>query len=50
VRNRIGDPAKAAREIGFTARIELDEGLQRLIEWRANHKEAVEQRRAKSRS
>lgn len=49
VRNRIGDPAKAAREIDFTAKINLDEGLARLIEWRANHKEAVEQRRAKSR-
>ena len=50
VRNRIGDPAKAAREIGFTARIDLDDGLQRLIEWRAEHKEAVAQRRAKSRN
>jgi UDP-glucose 4-epimerase len=50
VRNRIGDPAKASREIDFTARIDLDEGLQRLIEWRAQHKEAVEQRRAKSRN
>lgn len=50
VRNRIGDPAKASKEIDFTARIGLDEGLQRLIEWRAEHKEAVEQRRAKSRN
>jgi UDP-glucose 4-epimerase len=50
VRNRIGDPAKASREIDFTAQIGLDEGLTRLIEWRANHKEAVEQRRAKSRN
>ena len=50
VRNRIGDPAKASREIDFTAQIDLDEGLTRLIEWRANHKEAVEQRRAKSRN
>lgn len=50
VRNRIGDPAKASRDIDFTAQIDLDDGLQRLIEWRANHKEAVEQRRAKSRN
>lgn len=50
VRNRIGDPTKASNEIDFTARIDLDEGLQRLIQWRAEHKEAVEQRRAKSRS
>lgn len=49
VRNRIGDPVKASKEIGFTAQIDLDEGLKCLIEWRANHKEAVEQRRAKSR-
>ncbi|WP_133366374.1 NAD-dependent epimerase/dehydratase family protein [Qipengyuania sediminis] len=49
VRNRIGDPAKAAREIGFTAEIDLDEGLRRLIDWRASHKEAVAERRSKSR-
>lgn len=49
VRNRIGDPAKASREIDFTAQIDLDEGLRRLIEWRASHKEAVAERRAKSR-
>src|SRR5262249_7286814 len=34
VRNRIGDPRRAAREIGFTAEIGIDEGLRRLIEWR----------------
>ncbi|WP_057882125.1 NAD-dependent epimerase/dehydratase family protein [Tsuneonella troitsensis] len=50
VRNRIGDPAKASREIDFTAQIDLDEGLRRLIDWRATHIEAVEHRRAKSRS
>lgn len=50
VRNRIGDPAKASREIGFTATIDLDEGLRRLIEWRSAHMEAVEERRAKSRT
>lgn len=49
VRNRIGDPAKATREIDFTAQIDLDEGLRRLIDWRASHKEAVAERRAKSR-
>ncbi len=50
VRNRIGDPAKASREIDFTAQIDLDDGLQRLIDWRAAHKEAVAERRAKSRN
>lgn len=37
VRNRIGSPEKAADEIGFVADTTLDEGLRRLIEWRANH-------------
>mgnify|MGYP000725315230 CR=1 FL=1 len=49
VRNRIGDPAKASEEIDFTAKIDLDEGLKRLIDWRRSHKEAVDQRRLKSR-
>lgn len=34
VRNRIGSPIKATEEINFTAQIDLDEGLRRLIEWR----------------
>jgi UDP-glucose 4-epimerase len=34
VRNRIGSPTRATKEIGFTAKIELDEGLRRLIAWR----------------
>ena len=46
VRNRIGSPKKASEEIGFTAEIELRDGLQRLIEWRANHKAEVAARRA----
>lgn len=46
VRNRIGSPKKAAEEIGFTARIDLLDGLNRLIEWRASHKAEVEARRA----
>jgi UDP-glucose 4-epimerase len=45
VRNRIGDPRRAADEIGFTARIPLREGLERLIAWRAAHKGEVEARR-----
>jgi UDP-glucose 4-epimerase len=46
VRNRIGDPRLAAAEIGFTAEIDLREGLERLIAWRAGHKAEVEARRA----
>jgi len=45
VRNRIGSPKKAAEEIGFTAKLDLAEGLRRLIEWRNNHKAEVESRR-----
>ena len=45
VRNRIGSPTKATAEIGFTANIDLDDGLTRLIEWRASHKSEVEARR-----
>jgi len=45
VRNRIGCPKKAEKEIGFKSRIDLKEGLQRLIEWRSKHKAEVEARR-----
>lgn len=45
VRNRIGSPKKAMAEIGFTADIDLDDGLKRLIDWRASHKSEVEVRR-----
>ena len=46
VRNRIGSPVKASKEIGFTSTIDLKEGLRRLIEWRASHKAEVAARRA----
>jgi UDP-glucose 4-epimerase len=49
VRNRIGSPARARDEIGFTARVELRQGLQRLIDWRASHKAEVQARRADAR-
>jgi UDP-glucose 4-epimerase len=45
VRNRIGSAKRASEEIGFTAKIDLMDGLQRLIEWRASHKAEVEARR-----
>ncbi len=44
VKNRIGSPVKA-KKIGFTADIDLDEGLKRLIDWRASHKSEVEARK-----
>ncbi|EKS35630.1 NAD-dependent epimerase/dehydratase family protein [Afipia clevelandensis] len=46
VRNRIGDPRKASEEIGFTAGVDLREGLSRLITWRSNHISEVESRRS----
>lgn len=45
VRNRIGDARKASAEIGFTASLDLRQGLQRLIEWRTSHKSEVAARR-----
>jgi len=48
VRNRIGSPVRASKEIGFTSNIDLDEGLKRLIDWRRSHIDQVAQRRAKA--
>jgi len=44
VKNRLGCPKKATREIGFTAKVELREGIEKLIAWRKSHKEEVELR------
>lgn len=46
VKNRVGCPKKAEKEIGFKAGVELREGLRKLIEWRSSDKEAVERRKA----
>jgi len=45
VKNRVGCPQRAEKEIGFVARVGLAEGLSNLVEWRASHREAVAQRR-----
>ena len=45
VRNRIGSAKRASEEIKFNAGIDLDAGLERLIEWRATHKAEVDSRR-----
>ncbi len=45
VRNRIGAPRKASEKIGFTATVDLREGLKRLIDWRNSHKAEVTARR-----
>lgn len=46
VRNRIGCPKRASAEVGFTASLDLREGLTRLIEWRRNHISEVAARQA----
>jgi UDP-glucose 4-epimerase len=48
VKNRIGSTERAEKEIGFRAEVDLEEGLRQLIDWRAAHKEAVAERRAKA--
>ena len=48
VQSRIGDPMRAKEEIGFVAKVDLEEGLKALIEWRDSHKAEVESRRRKS--
>lgn len=45
VKNRVGCPKKAEKEMGFKANVGLREGLEKLIEWRKNHKEEVAHRR-----
>jgi UDP-glucose 4-epimerase len=45
VTNRIGCPKKAHREIGFSWKVDLEEGMRSLIEWRKSHKEAVNRKR-----
>ena len=47
VTNRVGDPKAAARDLGFTWSVDLNDGLSRLIEWRKANMFAVEQRRKK---
>lgn len=49
VRNRIGSPDRARDEIGFEAKIGLDDGLARLIAWRQAHMDEVASRRARRR-
>lgn len=45
VKNRVGSPVKAKRDLGFEARVPLRAGLESLIAWRDAHKDEVEQRR-----
>ena len=45
VKNRIGSPVAARKEIGFEAKVELEEGIRELIHWREGHIAEVEARR-----
>ena len=44
VTNRVGCPKAAEKDIGFKWSIELEEGMQSLIDWRNSHKDAVARR------
>ena len=48
VTNRVGCPKKAQAEINFAAKVDLREGLERLIQWRLAHKAEVQARRRAS--
>ena len=48
VKNRVGSPDRAAAEIGFQARVDLENGLRSVVEWRDAHKSEVASRRLKA--
>jgi UDP-glucose 4-epimerase len=48
VTNRVGDPAAAVRDLGFKWTVDLENGLQNLIEWRKQHMEEIKKRRKKA--
>lgn len=50
VKNRLGCPKKAAKEIGFKAEVSLRDGLKKLVAWRDQHREAVKKRQMKARA
>ena len=41
VKNRIGSPKKAKKDIGFNTSVLLEDGLKKLIEWRKAHMDQV---------
>ena len=45
VTNRIGDVVAAEKDLDFRWRVDLEEGLKRLVEWRKAHLNEVEKRR-----
>ena len=45
VTHRVGSTEKAEKELGFTARVELEEGLRSVVEWRRRDQQAVDEAR-----
>ena len=45
VKNRVGCPKKAGRDLKFLASVDLRRGIEQLIEWRDSHKGEVDARR-----
>jgi UDP-glucose 4-epimerase len=48
VKNRVGSPDRAATEIGFRAKVDLEAGLRSVVEWRGAHMSEVASRRRKA--
>jgi UDP-glucose 4-epimerase len=48
VKNRIGSTERARSEIGFEARVDFEEGLRALIEWRRSHRDELRQRQERA--
>jgi UDP-glucose 4-epimerase len=42
VTNRIGDPVRAEKDIGFKYSVEISEGLKKIVAWRKDHKLRIE--------
>jgi UDP-glucose 4-epimerase len=48
VRNRIGSTERATDEIGFRARVSLEDGLRALIDWRQAHRTELRERQERA--
>lgn len=48
VRNRIGSTERATGEIGFQARVSLEDGLRALIDWRQAHRTELRERQERA--
>jgi UDP-glucose 4-epimerase len=48
VTNRVGTTEAARRDLGFEWSVDLREGMQRLVDWRARHKDQVDARRQRA--